>query len=158
VDSDRLNRWLTLGANIGVLVGIAFLAIEIRQNTEMTRAQITQSRAETAIAMSEMTVNSDYMPGVLIKVRGGAELTEEEKIRYISYIRAALRNQDNYLRQYNEGLLPDHIPRTLAGTIRIMIAESPLAVAYWEQRKSGFSDDFIVFVDNVITESKSESN
>ncbi len=31
MDSDRLNRWLTLGANLGVLVGIIFLAVEIRQ-------------------------------------------------------------------------------------------------------------------------------
>ncbi len=34
MDSEKLNRWLTLGANFGVLVGIIFLAIEIRQNTE----------------------------------------------------------------------------------------------------------------------------
>ena len=31
IDTDRLNRWLTLIANIGVIVGIAFLAVEIRQ-------------------------------------------------------------------------------------------------------------------------------
>jgi hypothetical protein len=34
MDSDRINRWLTLGANIGVLIGIVFLAVEIRQNRE----------------------------------------------------------------------------------------------------------------------------
>ena len=49
VNTDNLNRWLSLGANVAVVIGIVFLAIEIRQNTEMTRAQITQSRAETSI-------------------------------------------------------------------------------------------------------------
>ena len=34
MDTDRLNRWLTLGANIGDLFGIVFLAIEVRQNNE----------------------------------------------------------------------------------------------------------------------------
>ena len=37
---EKLNQWLTLLANVGVLVGIVFLAIEIRQNTnnlEMNR-------------------------------------------------------------------------------------------------------------------------
>jgi hypothetical protein len=32
VDFDRLNKWLTLAANIGVVGGIVFLAIEVRQN------------------------------------------------------------------------------------------------------------------------------
>ena len=32
MDTDRLNRWLTLGANIGIIVGIVFLAIEVNQN------------------------------------------------------------------------------------------------------------------------------
>ena len=158
MDTNRLNRWLTLGANISVLVGIAFLAIEIRQNTEMTRAQITQSRAETAIAISEMTVNSDYMPAIRIKVRDGGKLTEEEKVRYLTFIRAVLRNQDNYLQQYNQGLLPNHIPRALAGSIQSIIAESPLALDYWEQRKSAFSDDFVIFTDAVISKSQSDSN
>ena len=32
MDLDRLNRWLTLLANFGVVAGIIFLAVEIRQN------------------------------------------------------------------------------------------------------------------------------
>ncbi len=29
MDSDRVNRWLTLGANIGVLIGIILLIVEL---------------------------------------------------------------------------------------------------------------------------------
>ena len=32
MDLDKINRWLTLVANLGVVGGIVFLAIEIRQN------------------------------------------------------------------------------------------------------------------------------
>jgi hypothetical protein len=32
MDLDRLNRWLNLLANIGVVAGIVFLAIEVGQN------------------------------------------------------------------------------------------------------------------------------
>ncbi len=32
VDFDRLNKWLTLLANLGVVAGIVFLAVEIGQN------------------------------------------------------------------------------------------------------------------------------
>ena len=39
MDTDRLNRWLTLGANIGVLIGIVLLVIEVRQNNSNLVAQ-----------------------------------------------------------------------------------------------------------------------
>ena len=44
MDSDRLNRWLSLGANVGVLVGIIFLAAEIRQNSNLARLQFSDER------------------------------------------------------------------------------------------------------------------
>ena len=35
---SELNEWLTLVANVGVIAGIVFLAIEIQQNTDVIRA------------------------------------------------------------------------------------------------------------------------
>jgi hypothetical protein len=35
---DKLNKWLMLVANIGVIVGIAFLAVEVNQNNRLLRA------------------------------------------------------------------------------------------------------------------------
>ncbi len=32
---DNVNKWLTLVANFGVVAGIIFLAIEVRQNQEL---------------------------------------------------------------------------------------------------------------------------
>jgi len=33
--SEKLNPWLSLGANVGVVIGLALLVMEIRQNTGM---------------------------------------------------------------------------------------------------------------------------
>ena len=38
MDSDRLNRWLTLGANVGVLIRIILLVVELDQNRDMVRS------------------------------------------------------------------------------------------------------------------------
>ncbi len=43
MNTEALNRWLTLTANVGVIAGIVFLAVEIRQNTDMMRAQTRSS-------------------------------------------------------------------------------------------------------------------
>ena len=36
----RLEKWITILANIGVIAGLILVAVEIRQNTEITKAQI----------------------------------------------------------------------------------------------------------------------
>ena len=40
---EKVNHWLTLLANVGVLVGIVFLVIEVRQNTEAIYGQSRQA-------------------------------------------------------------------------------------------------------------------
>lgn len=39
MDTDRLNRWLTLGANLGVLIGLAILILELRQSSAIAEGQ-----------------------------------------------------------------------------------------------------------------------
>jgi hypothetical protein len=45
MNTDRLNRWLALGANVGVLIGLILLVYEVRQNSELMQAQISMERA-----------------------------------------------------------------------------------------------------------------
>ncbi len=151
MDEDRVNKWLTLGANIGVLIGIIFLAVEIRQNTEMTRAQITQSRADAAIALASEYINSDYLPDVYAKFAHGEELTFQEASRYRVYLRAALRNHQNNYLQYRQGFLGEYIPRSTANAIR-GIASTPRGREYWARNKTNYSDEFVEFVDQALSE------
>lgn len=152
MNSDRLNRWLTLGANLAVLVGLVLLIVEIRQNTEMTRAEITQSRAQTSIALAEMLFNSEYMPAILEKTKNGEPLTYQENVRYTGWLRATLRNLDNNMQQAERGLLGEHIPRSSAGALRGVILANPVARQYWKTSRDTYSDEFAVFVDQIVAE------
>ncbi|MEQ8958840.1 MAG: hypothetical protein RLP02_13095 [Coleofasciculus sp. C2-GNP5-27] len=40
---DKLNQWLALLGNFGVIVGIIFLAVEIRQNESILSSEMTMS-------------------------------------------------------------------------------------------------------------------
>ena len=40
MDTDKVNRGLTLAANVGVLGGLILVAFQINQNTEITKAQL----------------------------------------------------------------------------------------------------------------------
>ena len=154
MDSDRLNRWLTLGANIAVLVGIFFLAAEISQNTDMMRTQINQSRAELSMNEAEALYNSEHLPEILVKLRQGEEITPVERERYNHFLRGLHRNLDNQLRQHREGFLADNIPRSVKVALIGEIVSIEAARDQWERTKGSFSDEYIAFVEAILAETQ----
>lgn len=152
MDTDRVSRWLSIGANLAVLASIVFLAVEIRQNTEMTRAQITLGRSQNTLDLASAQFNSDYIPEILVKVSDGEDLTRTELYRYRTHLRALLRIYDNDLQQQNMGLLGDHISRNIPKIIDNWIVRNPLGRDFWARNKASFSDEFVEFVDAEIAE------
>ena len=39
MNADNVNKWLTLSANIGVVIGLILLLVELDQNSDLVRAQ-----------------------------------------------------------------------------------------------------------------------
>jgi hypothetical protein len=129
MNAERINGWLALVANVGVLFGIFLILIELDQNADLMRAQMTQARAEGLLDRYNEIVHSDYWPAITAK-RTAASSTEEwlesltpeeqERVLY-TYFREAndIRNQ---FFQYQEGYLPAQIWHTSsrAQTIRMM--------------------------------------
>jgi hypothetical protein len=120
VDSDRLNRWLTLGANIGVLVGIVLLLIELDQNSDLLRAQIHQARADTHVGHRLNDVESEKWAAISMKlaengypkdVTSVEVLTPEELFRFRNYKAARHTDLDNLFYQYQQGYLDEEYYR-----------------------------------------------
>ena len=87
-----LGQTVAILANVGVIAGIVFLAVEIQQNTESLNEARNFAIAEAQQAMRAQLdesfrslANSDELPEIFVKYRqGGREaLTEEELQRFI---------------------------------------------------------------------------
>jgi len=148
--SDRINQWLTLVANIGVIFGLILVALELQQNSELMRVQISQARADSAMASNEHSFNSDHIPPILVKVRQGSDLSAEERIRFTDYFRAMNRNQDNVLSQYDAGMLGDNTPRSIIAYVCQFIHGLEASRAAWDYTKDGYTDRYVLFVENAL--------
>ena len=62
---DRLNSWLTLIANIGVLGGFLFVAYEIQQNTAQLRAEASYSINEALSSLNSAEYSDQAFADVL---------------------------------------------------------------------------------------------
>ena len=116
LESDRLNRWLTLGANIGVLIGIVLLLLELDQNSDLLRAQIHQARADTHVGQRLNEGESEKLTAIRMKLaKNGYSkdvtsvdvLTPEELFRFRQYIAARHTDLDNLFYQYQQGYLDE---------------------------------------------------
>jgi predicted hotdog family 3-hydroxylacyl-ACP dehydratase len=75
MSSKSVSNWLTLSANLAVLVGIVLVLAELNQNSDLMRAQITQIRADNLIASMESRMHSEHWPTISAKLpEAAAEL------------------------------------------------------------------------------------
>ena len=130
-----LNEWLTLLANLGVIAGIVFLAIEVSQNTKTMQADTYQSRSSESTAFVLASTQSETLASALSKTNYYSpeivcapteeqlsSLSEIEMVAYSAYIRASYIRIDNQVYQYEQGLLDESFfnERTLGGLARLV--------------------------------------
>lgn len=115
---DELNNWLQVVATIGVIASIVFLGIELRQNSDLMRAEIYQSRAEAIQETFLINQESEYIVPILVKMDQAYEkgatvpeaidlLTLEEKKRMSFFMKRQIRHLDNMYYQHELGLIDE---------------------------------------------------
>lgn len=93
MDTDRLNQWLALAANASILIGLVLVTYEVRQNSDLMRAQISMERANTNMQVMADLANGGALISIDAKLQEQVDgfpralgwsdhLTTEERRRY----------------------------------------------------------------------------
>lgn len=97
--TERINSWIALGANLGMLVGLFVLIVELDQNSDPVRAQIHQARTDNFVSHRMDVADSELLLPAIVKftAAGGSgdlsalsELDPIERQRIRCYIGALL--------------------------------------------------------------------
>jgi hypothetical protein len=150
LDSDRLNRWLTLGANIGVLVGIILLIVELDQNREAVQAQTRAALSQGIVDHMSLIAGNAELANLRRRIDGGENATEDEQYRYELITRALVRYWENVHYQYRQGLYDDAEFAAHREAIRDYFAYSKAIVAFWCTSRHGMSREFVKEIDGLI--------
>ena len=146
---DELNQWLMLLANIGVLIGIGFLAYEIRQNTKATHAQ-TREAVLSATQAELQAVRDD--PNLIHSIVKEEALSPDEQIKLYTWLVSALRVREFSWLQRRDGVIDEAQWRSeLAVTLAIL--QAPRVRQWWDSvGNKTVSEDFRAFIDEQILE------
>jgi hypothetical protein len=151
--SGKLNQWLTLVANIGVIAGLVLVAYEINQTRAdleiSASADITDNFTSSVYALAHDPELSELMYRA---EHSYEELDDIELWRIHKYFDGffTMAQQDFFviLEIAEENL----IPYSFDWRERMAM---PVYRDYWERRESRYHPDFRAFLDRIISESDS---
>ena len=155
---EVVNRWLTVGANFGVLIGLILLLLELNQNSDLLRAQIHQSRSDAQIEGRLSLADAEFLLPAMEKLAaaGGLtdlaaldQLTPIELARFTHYLVSKHQDYDNLFYQYQHGYLDEEFYRySVEPSIRI-------AASWWRKLKifesSGRRPSFNAGIERIMT-------
>ncbi len=153
MEGNKLNRWLTLGANFGVLIGLALLVFEIRQNTIAVQTSSVQQHADHHLALVLARLDNPELRALMIDVKDGLAGLPPDDNLYHPYMGNLFRSHFLAFELMTSGLMPELQWRSF-GTSLKSILRSKGARELWKRRlenaPNDYSEEFNDFVNTYI--------
>jgi hypothetical protein len=117
---DKLNNWLGLLANLGVVAGIIFLAIEVRTNTSTNRIAILQNYSDNWMHIHAQMAENHELASLVESALSGGELDPVQSRQFRRWALQFVTQAHDMLRHYDEGLISESELRGAFNNIRKM--------------------------------------
>ena len=156
MNMTKINPWLNLAANVGVIAGLVLVAVQINQNSEITRAQIANDYFLADMNLELKMMGEDPASSWVKAVYTPDEITEQDAVildRYFNYgVVQILR-----LQEMNElGLAPDDWEDRVDYLSWHLGNE--VGRRWWAYSKSGWPEDKAKHIDGLLESRNYSSN
>ena len=148
MDSDRLNRWMTLAANVGVLAGIFMLLIELKQNTESAELQAAQSYVTLSHELDFRIVDDPSL--IALFFTSPDERTPEQLWRLDRWHFGVLRTWENGYYLHTKGVLDDGLWSGQEEFMGDLLRSSDELRNYYQTNRRYFSESFVAYLDRLL--------
>ncbi|NIV18643.1 MAG: hypothetical protein GWN47_09635 [Woeseiaceae bacterium] len=152
MDTEKVNKWLTLGANLGVLAGIMLVAFEINQANLTTRAEMISGFQDRWIAMDMSWQDAEFAAAWSKAIENPEELSLSEMIQVSGHIWAFLDQVNSSRRLWALGVMAEPMAPTdliIANNAAIFFGNE-FAQSWWTENKSRMNPEIVMLMDPVI--------
>ena len=157
---EKLNKWLQVSANIGIVLGLVLVGFQLKQNSELARIQLLYEESNRAIDLESQVVGEQAADVWAKSIQSPEDLTLAE-IRIMEALLWSFMEQLRGTYRLAElGLLSDEDWLTRAeGEVTFYLSD-PYSRAWWKNYSIGNSnlpEDVRTVVDQVIASDNSSS-
>lgn len=146
-------NWKGLVEIVGILsvVGsLAFVALEIRQNTNAARSSTLQTVSEMSFDSTLAMVDNADLRDAWIAARSVrlTDLTEDQQLQLQWFVGALLRVQQNRFNQVKLGVIELDDALDMGG--RAASYKSPVFAEIWATARDNYPEDFQAYIDEYV--------
>ena len=133
-----------------VLVGLVFVGLELRQNSDLLRITATQTlAAEYSDALEVMAYEGEAACVYALGVNGLHNLNDVQRLRFFVQMFLIFRSAEQLHYYSIEGMVEDRVWRGFERQVT-EVANLPGVREWWTVRSFWFSDVFQEYIDGVI--------
>jgi hypothetical protein len=155
MDSENMSKWLTLGANIGILIGLALVVIQIRQNSDLLRLQFINDEYMTEYSSERLLIGENPADAIMKAMYSPEDMTYADFRVNDAYLVSKI---DSMYRRYHlgqEGIFDeDDWRESNIGFTFEWLFGNRFSQLWWEHAGRGsYSDapELVEYVDSKIT-------
>ncbi len=148
MDANTVNQWLTLAANLGVVAGLILVGFQIRQNTRITKAQITNDYYLADMELELVMMGEQPIDPWVKSIYSPDKVTQADVAildRYFNYGLVQIQR----LRKMQELGLADDDWKNGMSYLGWHLGNE-IGRRWWKYSKSSYPTDFVKMVDDVL--------
>ncbi len=132
---------------LGVIVSLAYLAVQIRQNTRSVRSASFQEAIRDVIAVTDVLSTDQELSRIYWKgLADFGSLEPDERRRFSSILVGMFRRFENIVYQTQQGALEAGSWEGVRMTAALTLSR-PGAIAWWSEAQDLFSKEFREYVE-----------
>ena len=148
---DKLNRWLILIANVGVLAGIFVVVFELQQTQTAMNSEASTVRSQIAAEIGTLAIEYDITL-LSEKLESGESLSQTETKRLRLFWTRMLRYYENLHYQWEIGVLDEEIWESNVSGISFLSERAGFRYAFpgWpdDQTSARYRSSFVELVES----------
>jgi hypothetical protein len=150
VTSDRLNWLLTVTANLGVILGLGFLAVELRQNTLATQATLNIDLLAIGRENAELLLSDDELAEIVLRAEQDPEsLSLLEREKFLLFTSWRMGVWETAFMNADEGIVADRYFEGFDAWYSELVRRGPGYQYWWNASRHGYDPAFQEHVDRV---------
>ena len=138
-------------AGIAVVVSIAYLARQVRHNTEVARSSMRHGITNSAMIGGQILAENAELADAMIRFNRGEDLRPEEDLRLQALAYATTRNWENIHYQFLTGMLTETEWIAYRKNLMVLI-RSRTYRDYWEREQDIYTESFRAEVARILDE------
>lgn len=137
---------------LGVIATLAYLAIQIKQNTAATRTASFQATTDSLNQVNLLLASNRELAEVFELATTGLDKVDSVTLRQYKFILLAVyRAHESAYFQRNEGLLHQQSWQRYEISLRGSLHQEG-TIEWWREQRFGFTEDFTAYVNQLIVQ------